>query len=183
MTVAEREATEIRLNQHLPIDQPVIFERGAGGGPVPWGGAPVQAEGTIAGDPFRFRFRMNRASLTVYEPGPDREAVLTASEDDVYPGEDYAGVFDTSEDMIACFVRLTRALAPVHPLRNPTPVQRMESGVLRIQLSKAEDFAAEEAVFTERPDSEVAQAAYPNWLALPEVAEWVAAGRPTHATR
>lgn len=186
---AMRAETETLLNRRLPGDQQVIFEQDAHTGDLrPWGCAPVQAEGTIGGKPFYFRFRMNRAALTIYAGGgsgrgEDDEAVSTASEDDVYAGEDYAGCFDSADDAAATFARLASAQAPVHPLDNPTTVQRMEAGILHVLLARAEDFAEEEAVFTERPDSDVAMAAYPNWLALPEVAEWVAAGRPAHAKR
>ena len=172
MPMASRAAVERALNARLPSDRQVVFARDRRGDrPSPWGMAPVQAEGTIGMAPFYFRFRNNRAALTVYGS--------TADEADVYPGEPYAGWFETVEDMVGCFARLADAQAPVHPLENPTTVQRMESGMLQMRLAQvAGDLAAEEAVFTGDPDSEVAAAAYANWLRLPEVAEWVAAGRP-----
>lgn len=187
-TATSRAETEALINAALPVDRRVVFDRAPETGTIrPWGGVPVQAEGTLGGERFYFRFRMNRAALTVYAPSPDGtdgEPITTASVDNVVPGEDYAGVFDSGADMAECFQRLVAAQAPVHPLDNPTTVQRMESGILGIELARAEGLlAAEETVFTSRPDSEVAAAAYPNWLALPEVAAWVADGRPADGRR
>lgn len=182
---------ERAINETLGSKTPVRFQRDEQGNYYGWGSYPVQAEGVIGPDedPFYFRLRYNHAHLTVHD-SVERDAYdnpvarMTAGMDDVYPDDDgYEGDFRSESDMVETFCRLARELSPVDIATNPTRVQQMGASLLMIGLANLvdggkRDLRKEATFFAERGDDETAQHFQQEWEALPEVAAWVAAGRP-----
>lgn len=130
-----RARVEGAINARVGTRQQVAFERDEHG-ILGWGSAPVQAEGHLGDMRFRFRFRFNHAHLSVYDPAMTDEhgeptVILTAAQDDVYPGDDYAGSFDNDSDMVDTFVGLVQGLAPVDFETNPTYQQQLATAVAR----------------------------------------------------
>lgn len=104
--------------------------------PAPWGGVPVQIDGTWRGDPFYFRYRHDDATLRVTTPG----VVLASSRFDLI-GDPYGGFTQDLETygLVRLFRELLGDLAPADYYTNPTGVALIDQAVRLMSGATATD--------------------------------------------